>query len=116
MTTKKYVDMTQEELKECIEEEKEFINSLKVSKYDESEEEEHLKDITRHKESIQRKKEDYLQEIIFNKECIKESKKKLKMVREYLEGSKKFKINMEARLKIIERIKEDLRKNPNHYK
>lgn len=116
MERKKYIDMTQEELKECIEEEKEFVNSLKVSKHDIREEEEHLKDITRHELIIQQKKEEYLQSIKFNRGCVKDSKKKLKRVRVYIEGEKKFKINMEERLKVIEDIKEDLEKNPNHYK
>lgn len=108
--------MTQEELKECIDEQQNFINTLGASDYNKREEEEHKRDIAKQEEVIQRKKEAYIQSIKDNKEWIKKSKKKLKRVKDNIEQDIKFKEIMQSRLKMIEDIKEDLRKDPNHFK
>jgi hypothetical protein len=113
---KKFVDMSQEELKQSITEQENFIYNIRIREYDLNEIEQIKKDIARQNELIKEKKQQYKQSIKLNEERIKESKKSLKVKQNYLNLYEET-INREKHLlSIIKEIKEKLSINPNYYK
>ena len=116
----RYVDMSIAQLENEIKEEQDFYGTQRArsegDKYENKYIQEHKSSIEYHEQRIAEKKADYLEWIKREKQMVSQAKKEIKNQEKRIKEQTEFITTIGFNQKLLIEIKNNLEKNPNHYK